>query len=259
MSNPDIEGSADLAFERLLLDSASEDEPNRRAIRAAFERFSALSAGTAVLGAAAASGPTALHGKWIAAKWLLIGALGGSTVTAVWMHRHPAGPASSPSRGGATEVPLSTPKENPAPAALTAPLVPRMEGAGHATEAPKTGHPRSGKPDPRRALEKPPLDPGRAALQAAQAGRSSTLSAEVSLVDAARTAIGMGSYGEALRLVDEYHRDFPAGELEADAEVVAIDALAGRGEQSAVRERAARFLSRYPNDPHAARVRLVGE
>ena len=48
-----------------------------------------------------------------------------------------------------------------------------------------------------------------------------------------------------------------AGELAPEAEVVALEALAGRGERAALEARAARFLARYPADPHAARVRAL--
>jgi outer membrane protein assembly factor BamD (BamD/ComL family) len=60
--------------------------------------------------------------------------------------------------------------------------------------------------------------------------------------------------GEALRIADQYRTDYPNGELAPEAEVVAIEALAARGDQPALAARAARFLARYPSDPHAARV-----
>jgi hypothetical protein len=83
----------------------------------------------------------------------------------------------------------------------------------------------------------------------------STLAAEVAALDAARKA---GSADETLRLVDRYQYDFPAGELTADAEVVAMEALSAKGERDELALRAARFLARYPNDPHAAEVRRLG-
>jgi outer membrane protein assembly factor BamD (BamD/ComL family) len=87
---------------------------------------------------------------------------------------------------------------------------------------------------------------------------SSTLAAEVAALDAARTAAAAGELDRTLRLLDRYHYEFPAGELAADADVVAIEARAAQGDHAEVARLAARFLARYPNDPHAAEVRRLG-
>jgi outer membrane protein assembly factor BamD (BamD/ComL family) len=79
----------------------------------------------------------------------------------------------------------------------------------------------------------------------------------VSLLDAVLRASRAGSYDDALRLVEQYGRRFPAGELAVDAAVIALDALAGKHDDARVAEEAARFLARYPNDPHAAHVRSL--
>jgi outer membrane protein assembly factor BamD (BamD/ComL family) len=89
--------------------------------------------------------------------------------------------------------------------------------------------------------------------------RSSTLAAEVALLDAVRAKIAAAAYDEALRGVEQFHRSFPAGELAPDADVLALEALAQKGDHSELDRRAARFLARYPADPHAARVRGLTE
>jgi hypothetical protein len=58
-----------------------------------------------------------------------------------------------------------------------------------------------------------------------------------------------------LRQIEQYHREFPGGALEADADVVAIEALAAEGDQVALARAVQRFLRLRPRDPHAARVR----
>jgi hypothetical protein len=63
--------------------------------------------------------------------------------------------------------------------------------------------------------------------------------------------------GEALRLADQYRTDFPNGELAPEAEVVAIEALAARGDSVALAESSTRFLARHPSDPHVARVKAL--
>ena len=68
-------------------------------------------------------------------------------------------------------------------------------------------------------------------------------------------ALQAGALDQAIRLVDLFHADFPAGVLAPDAELVAIEALAEARETSAFTRRAERFIASSPHDPHAARVR----
>jgi outer membrane protein assembly factor BamD (BamD/ComL family) len=86
-----------------------------------------------------------------------------------------------------------------------------------------------------------------------------TLAAEVSRIDTARAANATGEYDEAIRLIQRYHRDFPDGALAPDADVVALEALAAKRDRGEIGRQAALFLSRYPADPHAARVRWLAE
>ena len=69
----------------------------------------------------------------------------------------------------------------------------------------------------------------------------------------------MGDHQEAIRLVDGYHHDFPSGALAAEADVVALEAAAAGRDEAEVARRAQRYLRRYPNDPHAARVRQLAK
>jgi hypothetical protein len=47
---------------------------------------------------------------------------------------------------------------------------------------------------------------------------SSTLAAEVAQLDAARTALDVGSFCEAKRLIAPFHREFPRGTVAAKGE-----------------------------------------
>ena len=89
--------------------------------------------------------------------------------------------------------------------------------------------------------------------------REPTLAAQVRQLDAARTACRIGAYGEAIRLVENYHREFPNGALTPDADVVAIEALVGKQDRAAAARQAHAFLAKYPRDPHAALVRQWAE
>lgn len=86
---------------------------------------------------------------------------------------------------------------------------------------------------------------------------ASTLPAEIAALDAVRRAIAEGAYERALRTADAYPRDFPNGQLGADADALAVDALTAAGSRAAASAPGERFLAKYPNDPHAARIRLL--
>jgi hypothetical protein len=86
---------------------------------------------------------------------------------------------------------------------------------------------------PLSALATRPRHSGRGGIHAdqeatGQTGSDSTRSAEVSRIDAARTANAAGDYDETVWLVERYHRDFPDGALAPDADVVALEAVAAK-------------------------------
>ncbi|HEY3256991.1 MAG TPA: hypothetical protein VGJ91_23705 [Polyangiaceae bacterium] len=241
MSSSDHDSSADQRFERLLLDSAQSDElPND--VDAAWHKFHAALNGVSLL-AAGASGALAARRaqRWLAAKWLIWGVLAGSALSALSLrHSHQLGASSSSAPSAATALPAvasggpAGPSASPAQAAAEpAPLAKRVP---HSSQA----HARLSRGE----LVPSPL-PG------------STLSAQVALLDAARSALAAGAISDALRLSDKYRTDFANGELAPEAEVVAIEALVEQGQRQLALERAARFLVRYPGDPHTARVKWL--
>lgn len=229
-------------FERTLLESAQADELPHEATPRAWATFSRA---TAVLAAASlrekvasdsagrlsATRPEALGHT---AKWLIIGALAGVVVTATWFEGRESAPSPSPAVSGVSR----TPRE-PSPVPLS-PAEPRAPAHDHEGAPESTVKPLRLAPTPGSAAD--------------------TLAAQVRAIDAARSAISQGDADEALRRVAGYRRLYPKGELRADAEVVALEALAAQGDSAALRRQAAIFLAKYPNDPHAARVsRLLHE
>lgn len=88
---------------------------------------------------------------------------------------------------------------------------------------------------------------------------ASTLAAEIAALDGVRRAMAAGDFERALEGTAAYSRKFPRGQLAADADALAAQALSARGEHAAGSERAARFLERHPEDPHAARMRRLLE
>jgi hypothetical protein len=259
---------ADGKFERALLESARGDAAPRD-VPEAWARFAAslASAAPGVDGGRAhgagdaiprASAAAAARGARVGAvKWLLLGVLGGAapTVALVLGHR-PVAPVAPPVAVAAAPPSLGA---HPEPSLAPPPL---PSGATPAPDAPRapSDAARASTPSHRRAA------PAGASVRLCRAGDErapatdaprSTLSAEVSRIDTARTASALGDYDEAVRLLDRYHRDFPGGALGPDADVVAIEAAAAKRDQPEVERRAALFLARYPNDPQAARVRAL--
>lgn len=242
MTAGEHEYSADERFERLLIDSAQHDElPNN--VDVAWQNFDSALKGVSLL-AAGAGGAWAVRRaqRWLAAKWLIWGVLSGSALTAVGLRvSHHRPPQASPTPSAAITV----------PAAPNSTSTAQVEREAKVQEE-RTKAPSAVKPTPHSA--RPHQAPTRSAEPVAP---SSTLAAQVALLDSARTAIAAGAFAEALRLADRYRADFPAGELGPEAEVVAIEALVARGDRAAASARAARFLARYPGDPHAARVKWL--
>jgi hypothetical protein len=256
-------------FERNLLESGRADEPPNRATEEAWARFASALALASRLSAEPNAARGLLNGKAAvragyasAAKWLLLGALGGSALTAAWFGSLHGSKGALP----APAIDVRTPSVHedvvqvPSPvssvaehSAIRVETQPVALSALHAQRA----------PSPKPALlsqerSEMSLPPAADAANNAKAGaHASALAAEVSALDVARTAIAAGAFDDALRRIAQYHRDFPSGELTADADVVAIEALSAKGDRAAVAQRSARFLAQYPNDPHAAGVRSL--
>ena len=244
--------SSDERFERLLIDSARSDELPRN-VDAAWNKFGAALNGVSLLGAGA-GGELAVQRaqRWLAAKWLIWGMLSGSALTALSLRAiHDRRAAPSAALSAPTVVPAAK-SSAPAP-----PTEHEVERGTAALRSPLRAELHSTRPRtaPARGEAAPPPRPG--GETAALSRATSTLSEQVALLDAARSASASGDFAEALHLADRYRVDFPGGELAPEAEVVAIEALVGRAERQAALARAAHFLARYPGDPHTSRVKWL--
>jgi hypothetical protein len=196
-----------------------------------------------------------------AVKWLLLGAIGGSGLTAGLMieRRQPKfdRPAAQSEAAPSRQVDDSTRASGSAIS-----LSDERARALETVQEPRTGKeisrlaPRGGRAA--RRTEATSRDRSKQQEHIASLA-SSTLAAEVSRIDSARIAISMGDYDETMRLIERYHRDFPNAALAPDADVVALEAAAMKRDPGEIARRAQSFLSRYPGDPHAARVRRLAE
>jgi hypothetical protein len=242
-------------FERMLFNSARNDELSLD-VEAFWTRLNTSIDGVARLSAASAGvGSGSLGGRAyraVAGKWLILGAIAGSaltalTITGVREHQGTTAPRQQVALAPPNPI-TSAPESSAEPVREIAPV---LDYPSSPSEAPasvpqrRTASARVASPRPDNLKA------------AAHTQPDSTLGAEVALLDAAQTAVAAGMLGEALRLADQYRTDYPNGELAPEAEVVAIEALAARADRVALATRAAHFLARYPSDPHAARVKWL--
>lgn len=93
----------------------------------------------------------------------------------------------------------------------------------------------------------PPLVDNRGGLRLAE---------EVAALDGVRQITAIQPE-EALRLLDEYDRRFPQGDLGPEALVLRIDALVHDGQRGAADALATDYLARHPGSPHAKRIRTT--
>jgi TolA-binding protein len=276
-------------FERSLLDSARAD-PLPQNVQIAWANF----AGALRLAAAHVEPGSGLHtikhpeqavghatgkitqgiraGFGKATTWLIVGAIGGSALTAALLIGRTRGAPRDPARAAAQLAPaVSAPSNGNSALSFTA-VAPAASVA--ASDAETSHQPWASRPktlrqstgvnlverrvgDGQAALPRPSIDA--TSNRSLNEDPGSTLAAQVRRLDAARTAYRIGAYSEAIRLVENYHREFPNGVLAPDADVVAIEALVGKQDRTAAAQRADAFLAKYPKDPHAALVRQWAE
>jgi len=249
----------DQAFERMLLRSARLDVAPENG---ACEAMQAL-AGAAARLPTSEVGPTPLQAEQLIAarlgtlgawKWLGAGVVLGGFAGAGAMAIHRPPPSPSIAATVAVDAPVAAPvvrapaesfREPSAappaaaissPAAIT-PLAPRFRAPTVAATSTSN------------VAEAP--------SQAVTSDGISTLTAEAAAIDRARRALASGSPGQAIELLDRYERESPTHALAPDAQALRIQAEKARGNDVLAKKLAEKFLSLYPSDPHAERVRRV--
>jgi hypothetical protein len=138
-------------------------------------------------------------------------------------------------------VPGSAPESAPAPITASAPIIASAPIAASAPEARRA--------PPRRA-------PAVAAAEAP--ADADALLREAQMLEKARAGIE-GDPASSLRSLDEHRGGFPEGQLAAERELLAIDALARLGRAGEARARAQAFLARFPSSPYASKARRIAE
>ncbi|HJL15830.1 MAG TPA: hypothetical protein RMH99_09250, partial [Sandaracinaceae bacterium LLY-WYZ-13_1] len=82
------------------------------------------------------------------------------------------------------------------------------------------------------------------------------LVAEARLLEEARRLLAIDP-GRALARTDAHAREHPGGQLAAEREVIAIDALRRLGRRGPARRRARRLIERAPHGIYAERARAM--
>ncbi|MEP7052803.1 MAG: hypothetical protein ABJB12_20715 [Pseudomonadota bacterium] len=241
-------------FERTLLRSASADAPPQEATEQAWLRFSgamgaaALAAGSLPNASASVGWARVLSGR--ALKCVLLGALGGAAITAIWFRTHPTHVhESTPAMALVASVASSS--------ARSVAEAPSDVAAAQPPSAPAAQHFKSASRPPRRHDTLPARAAAAARTGEPQPAPLSTLAAETAALDAARKASAQGAFQHALSLLEQFQQTFPHSELRGDAEVATIQTLQAAGDHAQAARRAMQFLAQYPNDPHSGTLKAL--
>jgi hypothetical protein len=162
--------------------------------------------------------------------------------TGVWAWRGQRRAPPAPSAAGAAGLTVAT---APAPAtrrAIEAPPAPDVVVAEAA-------------PAPRPVAPHAPSRRAHAARAVVETGPSNAdaLAREIALVDAARGDLA-GAPARALVALDAHRREFPRGQLAAEREFLAVEALRRMNRLAEARARAAELEARYPSSSYASRA-----
>jgi hypothetical protein len=175
----------------------------------------------------------------VLSKWLVTGALGGVLASGAVLVVERAGEHSEATRPApAAARPESAPAAPP----------PRRPALNPVPETPEPAP----APSPQANAELAPpavVPPGPSAAD--------RLGAEAARIDAARRALARGDLRGAARELDAYQEQRSVGVLDREALLLRIQLLVRRGEHARAVIMAKSYLSTYPSDAHAKRLRAL--
>lgn len=132
----------------------------------------------------------------------------------------------------------------------------RHVAPSHAPALPTAVEPR---PSPQVIEQSPAADPAPAKAPPSTVARSAssatTLAEEGRLLAQAHQLVQSGSAQQALEVLRLSASRYPRSVLYQEREVLTIEALGATGASGAARQRAERFVKRYPSSPHAERLK----
>jgi RNA polymerase sigma-70 factor (ECF subfamily) len=233
-------GVAAARLKRVMQPSVRSEKPSEAGRRRAVVASIAVACGLSATTTAEVGAAPAATGLAVAFKWLLTPAVLNWTGVAVVGGAVAIGVAQRPSR---ELVPTAAAHPPVAPPAIAPP-----------PESPRPRVEPQVVPSPPPPAQ--PLPQARAArARVSPATPAPGLRDDLDLLDRARTALAAGDAQGALGILAAHDRTFPQSALAEEAEVLRVEALAAAGRAGAARDEARRFLARYPDSPHAGRVR----
>jgi len=225
----------------------------RKAVFAAVTGGAALVSGTAA-GTAAASGGAASAGAGglliakVAAVVAVAGVIGGVVVLEPWADT-PAPDTAAPSGQSRWAAPV-TPRQARVQVVAQVPTPVAEVPAEPVIEA------EAAPPLPREGLAPVRTHPATAVVpEPTPAPEPPQLGAELALLRQAHAAQRAGDPGQALLLLDQHARRFPAGILDAERLATRVLVLCDLGRVAEARAGAERFLATRPDSPLSARIR----
>jgi len=100
---------------------------------------------------------------------------------------------------------------------------------------------------------RPVIAPRTAPPATAAVASADTLAREIALIDAGRGSLATAP-ARALAVLETHRREFPHGQLAAEREFLAVEALLAAHRNDDARRRAADLAARYPSSSYAARA-----
>ncbi|GEM_PF-1019216 len=262
-------------LERELLGSAGDDRPAPGAREQLLELLgvAGLAGTAAAIGLTASTAQAASGGTASATGTGAIGTLGGSaTAGAVAAPGAALAGAAGAGTSGATALGLATVSKWLGAGLLvglgstalvseaSAPFVAPGARPGAQAAIVEPAAPLTASPVPRtfdqqaRATAEPTPEATPVAAPSAPRG---TIAEEIAAVDRIRAALRAGDAPGAERELLAYRARFAAGTLVPEAELLALEAVAMRGDGAATAAAARAYLARHPRSPHAARARAL--
>lgn len=142
---------------------------------------------------------------------------------------------------------------DPTPTAVVAPPPPTTVAAITAPPTPSAIETTS-------AASPPPPPPATVAVtpkKATPAPSSSSLTQEVMMLGRVRSALAANNPDEALRVLDQYHAQFPAGKMASEEPVLRVQALMAKGDRAQAKAVADAFVAQHPDSPFVSRVQQL--
>lgn len=234
-----------------LLAAGDRDEPPPRAVR---KTLLALGVASTVGGAAGSASATT--SAVVVVKWLLIGAVAGTSLSlagSALVDRTEPKPAATSGRPTVAleHPPIERKAMAPAPSSRSlrdtppAPLPSRpAASAAGLPRMPVASNPTAP------ALSGPPPAPS-------TPESSDALLEEAAMIERASSAVRAHDGARALAALRAYRARFPRGKLMPEASVLEVEALLAAGRNQAARAAARRFLAAHPDSPSAKRVKTL--